>query len=253
MPWCPKCKTEYIDGITKCADCNTPLVDTWEEIVAAEEAAKKEAHEAAMEQVKAIIEQMEQPEEDVSECEVTECEEDADTDTEESEESLEDEEETVEKKRVGTYVKPEEMYSDTKSSGYMLVVLGVAGIIALVLVALQIIPLSLDPVMQYIFYAVLGILFIAFIGLGINALKKAKEYKAQISVDDDLSEELLSWITEDEQKEKITGVVTQDMTEDEKYFEIQNTMQKMILEKQPEISEEFLDYILELAYQKIFE
>ena len=250
MPWCPKCKTEYIDGITKCADCNTPLVDTWEEIAAAEEAAKKEAHEAAMEQVKAIIEQMEQPEEDASECEVTECEEDAEA----FDESPEDEEEElVEKKRVGTYVKPEEMYSDTKSSGYMLLVLGVAGIAALVLVALRIIPLSLDPVMQYIFYAVLGILFIAFIGLGINALKKSKEYKAQISVDDDLSTELLAWITEDEQKEKITGVVTQDMTEDEKYFEIQNTMQKMILEKQPEISEEFLDYILELAYQKIFE
>ena len=251
MPWCPKCKTEYIDGITKCADCNTPLVDTWEEIAAAEEAAKKEAHEAAIEQVKAIIEQMEQPEEDASECEVTEGEEDADA--EDVDESPEDEEELVEKKRVGTYVKPEEMYSDTKSSGYMLLILGVAGIAALVLVALRIIPLSLDPVMQYIFYAVLGILFIAFIGLGINALKKSKEYKAQISVDDDLSTELLAWITEDEQKEKITGVVTQDMTEDEKYFEIQNTMQKMILEKQPEISEEFLDYILELAYQKIFE
>lgn len=249
MPWCPKCKTEYIEGITKCADCNTPLVDTWEEIAVAEEFAKKEAHDAAMEQVKAIIEQMEQVEADVDDTEETEL--DADADVEVSEEVLE--EDTVEKKRVGTYVKPEEKYSDTKSSGYMLVVLGVAGIIALVLVALQVIPLSLDPVMQYIFYVVLGILFIAFIGLGINALKKSKEYKAQITADDDLSTELLSWITQDDQKEKIKAVVTDDMTEDEKYFEIQNIMQKLILEKHPEMSEEFLDYIIELAYQNIFE
>lgn len=27
MPWCPKCKNEYREGITVCADCGTPLVE----------------------------------------------------------------------------------------------------------------------------------------------------------------------------------------------------------------------------------
>lgn len=27
MPWCPNCKTEYVDGIQKCADCNVDLTD----------------------------------------------------------------------------------------------------------------------------------------------------------------------------------------------------------------------------------
>lgn len=27
MAWCPKCKNEYVDGITRCADCDVDLVD----------------------------------------------------------------------------------------------------------------------------------------------------------------------------------------------------------------------------------
>ena len=30
MPWCPKCKTEYIRGISQCVDCHIPLVDALE-------------------------------------------------------------------------------------------------------------------------------------------------------------------------------------------------------------------------------
>lgn len=29
--WCPKCKNEYVAGITQCADCGVALVDSLEE------------------------------------------------------------------------------------------------------------------------------------------------------------------------------------------------------------------------------
>ncbi|HHY05167.1 MAG TPA: zinc ribbon domain-containing protein, partial [Thermoanaerobacterales bacterium] len=32
MPWCPKCRTEYRDGFTKCSDCGSELVNELEEI-----------------------------------------------------------------------------------------------------------------------------------------------------------------------------------------------------------------------------
>ena len=34
MAWCPICKCEYKEGITKCADCNVELVDVLEENMA---------------------------------------------------------------------------------------------------------------------------------------------------------------------------------------------------------------------------
>lgn len=33
MPWCPKCKNEYREGITTCSDCNVPLVEDLNEVV----------------------------------------------------------------------------------------------------------------------------------------------------------------------------------------------------------------------------
>jgi len=31
MPFCPKCRYEYIEGIERCADCDTPLTDRLED------------------------------------------------------------------------------------------------------------------------------------------------------------------------------------------------------------------------------
>lgn len=33
MPWCPKCKTEYREGITICADCKTELVTEYRDVL----------------------------------------------------------------------------------------------------------------------------------------------------------------------------------------------------------------------------
>ncbi len=31
MAWCPKCKCEYVEGVTICADCGCELVDKLQE------------------------------------------------------------------------------------------------------------------------------------------------------------------------------------------------------------------------------
>lgn len=32
MPWCPKCRIEYVDGVKSCSDCGAELVDKLEEV-----------------------------------------------------------------------------------------------------------------------------------------------------------------------------------------------------------------------------
>ena len=47
MPWCPKCKSEYREGFTVCADCGGVLVDE-------DQFLKLEEERAAAEQAKRL-------------------------------------------------------------------------------------------------------------------------------------------------------------------------------------------------------
>ena len=55
MPWCPKCKNEYREGITVCADCGTPLVNDFVEEIVKEEVFSTPVEELA-ERFKAFLE-----------------------------------------------------------------------------------------------------------------------------------------------------------------------------------------------------
>lgn len=37
MPFCPRCKTEYIEGVGECSDCNVPLVEELPEAIPEDE------------------------------------------------------------------------------------------------------------------------------------------------------------------------------------------------------------------------
>ena len=237
MPWCPKCKTEYIEGIELCADCHTPLVASLDE----------DMHEA-------LINDSDCPEEMSGEPEEIEAQTGSEND--------EDDEDTVvtgdELRRqlshpTITYVKPEEQYKDTKSSGYMLTFIGAAGAVALVLIAAGVIPIALDPVMQYVFYSVLGILFLVFFVMGVNALKKAGEYKARIEKEGELEHRLLLWLCEDAQKTRIDACRESEGTMEEAYFACQDLMKQLITEKEPGIKEDYMNYLIEKAYSRMYE
>lgn len=32
MPWCPKCKNEYVEGVKTCTDCGCELIDSLDEL-----------------------------------------------------------------------------------------------------------------------------------------------------------------------------------------------------------------------------
>ena len=268
MPWCPKCKTEYIEGIEKCADCHTPLVASLEDAPAgtysADEADAGMCHtrdghtdedkDAGRNGNDVDRNEKEENEDGGKAADVNEAEDHNGEDDPEDEDVLTPEELGRQLSRhTATYVRPEEKYQDTKSSGYMLTIIGAAGLIGLALIAAGVIPLSLDPVMQYVFYGVLIVFFGVFLIMGINALKKSGEYKSRISEEYARERSLMEWLMQDAQKQRLDGCRQSETSEEEAYFACQDMMKQMILEKVPDIHEEHMNYIIEKAYAKMYE
>ena len=57
--YCPKCKTEYIPGITVCADCGTPLVEELTEEIAPRECFEEvELADCSMDEIDEVVKGM---------------------------------------------------------------------------------------------------------------------------------------------------------------------------------------------------
>ena len=80
---------------------------------------------------------------------------------------------------------------------------------------------------------------------------KRQENIRQIANDSVLEERLLSWLLEDCQKERLDACQKGEATVEESYFACQELMKQMILEKEPDIKEDYMNYFIEKAYSQM--
>lgn len=231
MAWCPKCKYEYREGITVCADCKIPLVD-----------------ELTDEIIRANIDNDEPENISYDEEQIT---------FNMDEEQLD--EETIEQIRkersIHTYQNKKNKAEDFKSSAYTLLIVGIAGIVALVLMELHIIPVSLAAPGKYITYGVMGALFLIFIVAGIHSFTSAKKYAYEAETEDELTEQINKWCKETLTKEKIeqSTSVADDLPDEMKYFKYFATLKAMISKQFGELDPSYLESLAEEVYSDLFD
>lgn len=231
MAWCPNCKNEYVEGITICADCGAQLVESLEEtqersdwILADESAVDSEGAEDISEYVSSL-----------------------------GEEEVSDDED----KRTwnGLYRNSAQKAEENRTSAYTLLIVGVVGLTATLLILAGVIPLYRNAAMtRYLVCGVMGALFLLFIVFGIVSMKTFRVLSVKAKSEDSLVEELTKWCEENLDVKLIDDGLFdgQEAGEEQKYFMRTDKIKQLIQNQFVNLEEGFLDHFVDEYYQNIF-
>lgn len=153
-----------------------------------------------------------------------------------------------------SFVKSSDKYEDLNSSGITLIITSIAGFVFMILKALDIIPLYFEGFSEYMFYAVMGTMFIVFMIMGIKSLKKAKTVRNMISSEENTTSEIIDFFTENYDSEQIDNEIdASSLSEGEAYYKRYDFIKSTIQSNFENIDDSFAEHLVEEVYQKIYE
>ena len=227
MPWCPKCKLEYVEGIKVCPDCQTALVDSLDDI---------------SEDVDFDVE--EEIEEKLDEALHTYLSDATDEDREMMIENI---------KRaamIPKYKSKAEALSEHKSGAVSLTIVGLFGIAFVVLSALNLIKLPISG--STLTNIVMGVLFLIFLVSGIISFAKASKLKPEAVKEEELIKEVVDFVKE----KKLAGAYKVDKGSENfetDYIRMNEKIVSDIEEKFPDLEPGFSYYVADRFLSEIID
>ena len=281
MSWCPKCKIEFPEGITKCNDCGNMLVDKLEildpleksdhlnfESVAYvdEEIAQrlvKLLHFSEIPEAIMVFDSLnESYEVQVSRnnykkaCDLIRIFKENEFDanyTEDSDFGIEEEYSDIIVPTTNTYVKTSDRYKDNLSSAYTFLICGCFGLLILVLDDFGIIKLwGMSGVSKILLNVVIGGLFTGFIIIGIKSLTYSKILKQQATEEDEFTSKLIEWLHAHLTIENIENSYNTNIPEEMKYFKRVEIIREKLEEMYSTLDDEYLIKISDDYYYDLF-
>lgn len=284
MPWCPKCKNEYKSGYTVCADCGAELVESLEDGMKSiyfgmdselyemskflcangiekseisydekentyELKVKSEHVAEAQKMIRVYLQNI------ATAKEVKQASEAMSAMSEEELEALQREKEYRIKEMMRTpYEDADKKAEDYKSGADSLLIVGVIGAVALILLNLGVLPISLPAFTKAMITGVMGIMFVIFIFMGISSRKSYAKLKSQANSDKDTKADIKKYLKETIYVEEFD----KDLCDDEPsmeilYFRRMEKLKEMVFSYAEGIDVSFAEYILEEVYPEIFE
>lgn len=279
MPWCPKCKMEYREGITVCADCGTPLVENFteeEELVSVlltekSELAQKFHDFLEYSDIKGsflgFVEETGEysvsvPASKEKEAKrlfkgfyITETEKEAQNAITEALENTEAEEkEAAEEKEpiptpAQTYVKKEDKYKDYSSTAWTFLVVGIGGLIFLGLSVAGVVNFFNNPVSR----AAMGVIFAGCLLVSISSFKTAKKARGEIAEENRITEAVKDWMEQNIKESDMLSVQDDTVSEEVNFLNKINYIRNAVTEQFGALDEAFLDEVTEAFYNSHFD
>lgn len=223
MPWCPKCKNEYREGMKVCVDCGCDLVEEeqFDNLVALTFGDEEELNSLKdyleFNKLKGVEVRFDEAEhvyelfvryddkgkamslEKVFLAQKASEKEMLQEGSYDGQITFEEEEpETTDSKAKSTqppmYQNSHERAEENRSSAWALLVVGICGIMFVVLALLDLIPLRVGN--PYMFYGVMSAVFVLFIVMGMVSLKNAKLFDKKAESENTLHDAMVRWYKE---------------------------------------------------------
>lgn len=233
MPWCPNCKDEYRAGIKVCVDCGAELVDELPS-----EADENEAMDPMSfgEFSKEMLKAADEFELELEDEEVVEAIREA---TEEP---------------IKVYVNNEELAEENRTSAYTLLVIGILGFIAVVLLFFDVLPININQTGKYMISGVMGSMFILFIIMGLVSLRNFKLFKSRAGSENQLTDEIMAWCRINFNKDDIDSKIELNgLSAEEQYFPRISYMKKEIKDHFVDLNAAYLNRLIEDVYSEVYE
>lgn len=197
MPWCPKCKSEYREGFSICADCGSELVDD-EQFARLEKEEQERFDEERRDACGSAAYETGIPEGELSE---------------EGNPAADASEPRPEKKRAvvaAPYRDNAERASENRSSAWVLMAVGGLGICVLILGITDVIPLHFSN--AYLFYGVMAAVFILFVVAGIVSMKNALIFEKRAESENSVRTALLDWCRQNLRAEELDRQIGRELS-----------------------------------------
>lgn len=259
MSWCPKCRSEYVNGRKTCADCGSILVDSLEDVTSDKD--MYDFDNLSDEMKRRVLGEMQRqnidPRTVLSKQSATGSPDNIASIIEMENGPSYEEYEAAAKKEVEEipheFVLKETRLKDYKSTGYIFTIVG--GIGLLVMLAqitglITLLPLSAGS--KYIFFTVMTVMFVLFILVGINSFRACGRLKKEAAEENVYLNELNSWIDENITADIVdSDISTKDVIE--LYNMRADKIRSLLKEHDENMSPELVEHLIEKIYSSLYE
>lgn len=154
--------------------------------------------------------------------------------------------------KVKSYRTSADKYSDMKSSGISLIVVGILGVAFILMKIFNVINFDFYGLYNIIFTALFSFIFIAILFFGFFSLSKAKKIAGNINNEEDVTDSILIWFNANFSSESIDSDIKFSVSDEPAYFKRTEYMKAAIKEKYSDLDEGYLDSIIEELYSEYF-
>lgn len=278
--WCPKCKNEYIEGVTTCVDCGCELVDELPEEIDPDEPQMigsvtdeeignkfirflkfsglqtcglipKEENDGFHLAVK--YEELERAtdilrtfsgEDESNEIDLEKLLPILDEQLEEIKEEEANELLSDLRTEASTvYVNKKDKYADLKFSGISFIVFAILGYLFILINAAGVLHMFNTYSM-----VILTVVFTVFIGIGISSLRKAGKIKNLVSEEEDVVKKVETYIKEHFTDEYLATLKNEELSEEEDFFHVTEILKAELIEQFPLFSKGYIDQLVDECY-----